>query len=52
LSTQAAGSNDFASRHCREDYDGLIGLLRSALRIPRDREQGFHGMVNAKSTAT
>jgi hypothetical protein len=32
----------------------LIGDRPDAveLRIPRDREQGFHGMVNTDSTAT
>jgi len=30
----------------------LISRARTKLRIPRDRERGFHGMVNSKSTAT
>jgi len=27
-------------------------VCRDMVRIPRDREQGFHGMVNTDSTAT
>jgi hypothetical protein len=30
----------------------VIGLSDTLLRIPRDREQQIHGMVNTDSTAT
>jgi hypothetical protein len=33
------------------DASYYVSALKD-LRIPRDREQGFHGMVNSKSTAT
>ena len=32
--------------------DACRTMARSQLRIPRDREHGFQGMVNSKSTAT
>jgi hypothetical protein len=31
---------------------GVHSVSPIVVRIPRDREQGFHGMVNSKSTAT
>ncbi len=31
---------------------GLFEVVAGTVRIPRDREQGFHGMVNTDSTAT
>jgi hypothetical protein len=44
------------SHHCPEHVFAHEGfeefLIARWLRIPRDREQGFHGMVNSKSTAT
>jgi hypothetical protein len=35
-----------------EAFASLVQDELDRLRIPRDREQVFHGMVNSKSTAT
>ena len=43
---------DHFQRTSNEPESWQATAQNDPVRIPRDREQGFHGMVNSKSTAT
>ena len=49
-------SHDCTRFYAQLNFDDTLGIapatVAAGVRIPRDREQGFHGIVNTDSTAT